>query len=274
MEDQSVIRSICDGVGRSAGMVAGDPNHNARPHVLLTYAQSIDGSIAKQRGVRTQISGEESSRLTHALRARHGAIMVGIGTVLADDPRLNVRLTGCIDGLTMTQRSDNPLPVILDPSLRTPLSCKLLVSDECRRPVIFHCCPEVPFEENSQSERERLLRERGACDVVRVKRAADGFLDLGAVLRVLSHEFGVRNLMIEGGQKVISSVLCARLADYAVITVAPVFLGGLPGVSPGTFEESGTDPAILQEPTSKQLRLRSMSHCALGPDLIVYGPFR
>ena len=82
-----------------------------RPLVSLCYAQSLDGSIAKRRGEPTRISGAESSQLTHSLRAKHDAILVGIETIIADDPRLTVRL---VEG-------PNPQPVILDSHLRTPI---------------------------------------------------------------------------------------------------------------------------------------------------------
>ena len=92
------------------------PPKSQRPSVTLTYAQSLDGSITTQRGKPTAISGKESLLLTHQLRATHDAILVGIGTILADNPRLNVRLAV----------GPHPQPVILDSQLRFPLDAKLL----------------------------------------------------------------------------------------------------------------------------------------------------
>ena len=87
-----------------------------RPFVTLTYAQSLDGSIAADPGQPLSLSGPQSLLLTHYLRAAHDAILVGIGTVLADNPLLNVRL---VEG-------KNPQPVIVDSQLRFPLDANLL----------------------------------------------------------------------------------------------------------------------------------------------------
>ena len=96
-----------------------------RPLVTLTYAQSLDGCISARRGQSTTLSAPQSQRMTHTLRARHDAILVGIGTLLADDPRLNVRLVPGAD----------PQPVILDSYLRTPPGARLLQGQ--RKPWIF-----------------------------------------------------------------------------------------------------------------------------------------
>ena len=85
------------------------------PFVTLSYAQSLDGSIAAKRGEALGLSGPESLRLTHRLRSMHDAILVGIGTVLSDNPRLTVRLVN----------GQNPRPIVVDSQLRIPLNCKL-----------------------------------------------------------------------------------------------------------------------------------------------------
>src|SRR5512143_2126154 len=102
------LDGFADRVARSADA--------GRPLGTLTYAQSLDGSIAARRDQRLELSGEESRVMTHRLRAAHAAILVGIGTVLADDPRLTARLVGGPD----------PQPVILDSHLRVPASARLL----------------------------------------------------------------------------------------------------------------------------------------------------
>ena len=95
----------------------------ATPFVTLAYAQGLDGSIAGEVGKPLRLSGSESMVMTHLLRAWHDGIMVGVSTVVADDPSLTVRLCA----------GDHPLPVVLDPTLRTPPGCKLLTSSSCRR---------------------------------------------------------------------------------------------------------------------------------------------
>ncbi len=91
-------------------------NRPGRPLVTLSYAQDLDGSIAKRRGEPTSISGPESLEFTHRLRAAHDAILVGIGTVISDDPQLNVRFA----------KGNDPQIVVLDSQLRLPLQSKLL----------------------------------------------------------------------------------------------------------------------------------------------------
>ncbi|MBN2641694.1 MAG: RibD family protein, partial [Victivallales bacterium] len=97
-----------------------------RPLVTLAWAQSLDGSIARKSGERLAISGPEATAMTHALRAEHDTILVGIGTVLADDPRLDVRLAP----------GPSPLPLVLDPTLRTPADSRLVARTD-RKPWLF-----------------------------------------------------------------------------------------------------------------------------------------
>jgi 3,4-dihydroxy 2-butanone 4-phosphate synthase/GTP cyclohydrolase II len=96
-----------------------------RPRVTLTYAQSLDGSIAARSGRPLPLSGTESRHYTHQLRAAHDAILVGIGTVLNDDPRLNVRLAS----------GAAPRPIVLDSELRCPIDARCL--EVSRRPIVI-----------------------------------------------------------------------------------------------------------------------------------------
>lgn len=177
-----------------------------RPVVTLSYAQSLDGCLAFERGQAFNLSGPEALKLTHSLRAAHDAILVGIGTVQADDPRLTVRL---VEG-------QNPRPVILDTHLRIPLNSHLIQRGE-NLPWI--ACGLNPDEEKLQALEAcnaRILY----CQVDEQKR-----IDLLDLLHQLG-ESGIRSVMVEGGAEVITSFLAAGLADLAVITIAPVWLGG------------------------------------------------
>ncbi len=184
------------------------PSDN-RPFVTLTYAQSLDGSIAARRGEQTIISGPEAGRLTHRLRARHDAILVGIGTVITDDPQLTVRLA----------RGPNPQPVIVDSRLRFPPWARLLRGD--RRPWIA-------TTEAADARRQAALEAAGA-RVFRLPADADGLVSLPALLEHL-RRLHIRSLMVEGGATVISHFLAAHLADRLVLTIAPMLLGGLNAV--------------------------------------------
>jgi GTP cyclohydrolase II len=179
-----------------------------RPFVLLSYAQSIDGSIAARDRRPVRISGPASMELTHRLRALCDGILVGIGTVLADDPRLSVRLV----------KGPSPRPVVLDTRLRTPLDARLL-----QRP------PRAPWLVSAAAnpaERVQAATRVGA-EVLACDLDDRGRIHLPRLMDLL-HARGVRSLMVEGGARVIASFLEARLVDLIVITLAPLLLGGLP----------------------------------------------
>jgi 3,4-dihydroxy 2-butanone 4-phosphate synthase/GTP cyclohydrolase II len=201
-----------------------------RPFVTLSWAQSIDGSIALEAGHKFALSGPESLALTHALRASHDAILVGIDTVMADDPELGVR----------HWHGRWPDPVILDSRLRTPPTARLLAAGG-PRPIRIVCTAAA------DETRGHPLRARGA-QILRLAAWPNGWVDLGALMTALAAT-GIKRLMVEGGAKVLTSFLRARIGDYAVVTVAPRLLGGLAAV--GRLEH-GQLPR-LHAPTSSRL---------------------
>lgn len=211
------------------------PHPGDRPRVSLCYAQSLDGSLAVQRGQPLALSGVETMRLTHRLRAAHDAILVGIGTVLADDPQLNVRYA----------TGPSPQPVILDNDLRFPLTARLWESNP-HRPWL---ATQAPLDE----PRRAALEGRGA----RLIQLPSGppSQALPALLRRL-WDLGIRSLMVEGGARVIESFLRGDLVDRLVITVAPRLVGGLRSLG-----ESG--------PLAPPLALGQVRYERLGDDLVV-----
>jgi 5-amino-6-(5-phosphoribosylamino)uracil reductase/diaminohydroxyphosphoribosylaminopyrimidine deaminase/5-amino-6-(5-phosphoribosylamino)uracil reductase len=176
----------------------------ALPWVTIKYAQSLDGRIATRSGESQWISGSDSLVYAHELRARHDAILVGVGTVLHDNPRLTVRL---VEGR-------DPLRVIADSALRTPLDAALL--DEPST-ALFAATPTV------EPERRATLEARGARVVV-LPAGDDGRVDLQALLLALAAR-GVRSVLVEGGAEMITSLLRRRLAHRLVVCVAPKVLG-------------------------------------------------
>ncbi len=177
--------------------------HDDRPYVVLKYAQTLDGRIATGNGDSKWISGEEERTLSHALRAACDAVMVGVGTVLQDDCRLNVRM---VPGAS-------PLRVVLDSTLRTP-STALLFDDDA--PTVF-----LTTDDADEDDRKR-IRDAGAG--VRVLPPGPGGVDLKAALAQLRAE-GVRSVLVEGGAHVITSLLGAGLADRIVVGTAPRIIG-------------------------------------------------
>lgn len=212
-----------------------------RPFVTLAYAQSLDGSLAVRRGEPLAISGLESQKLTHQLRASHSAILVGIGTILADDPQLSVRLVS----------GEHPQPVILDSHLRTPPGARVFRS---KAPWIAAALPVDPG-------RAAALEERGARLLV-VPTSQDGRVSLSPLLQHLA-ELGVKRLMVEGGAAVITAFLRAGFVDLLVLTIAPVLVGGQPAVE-GLLGEGRSLPEEFPH-------LAEMKVSRLGDDLIVWG---
>jgi 3,4-dihydroxy 2-butanone 4-phosphate synthase/GTP cyclohydrolase II len=221
-------------------VAAAHRREKGRPFVTLSYAQSLDGCISAQPGVALALSGRQSLRLTHKLRAGHDAILVGIGTVLSDNPRLNVRL---VDGT-------NPRPIVVDTNLRLPLHCNLLT--QASRPLL------VATREKPDPSRVRAVEASGAV-VLPLPETSDGRVDLAALLDRLA-EMGINTLMVEGGARIITSFLLQKLADFIVLTIAPVLVGGLRAVSD-----------LGQGDPTKLLRLEQRGHRWLGEDLILWG---
>jgi GTP cyclohydrolase II len=235
--------SMADVVGQvlgDLGVAARARSGRGRPFVTLSWAQSLDGSIALEPGRGCALSGAESLALTHAVRASHDAILVGIGTVMADDPRLSVR--------HWTGRS--PAPVVLDTRLRTPPTARVLVAAGPDRPVRIAC--------TSAAEEARIapLAARGA-SVLRLPAQDNGWVDLPSLLDSLG-KASVRRLMVEGGARVLTSFLRAGLGDYAVVTIAPRLLGGLPAV--GALDLDRTP------------RFATVASHRLGDDVVLAGP--
>lgn len=207
-----------------------------RPLVTLTYAQSLDGCISARPGQATALSAPQSLRLTHELRAQHDAILVGIGTLLADDPRLNVRL---IPG-------PDPQPVILDSYLRTPLSARLLHGPRK---------PWIAASQDAPQAAQRALQAAGA-QLIFLPQEEKDRLPLPELLRSLAG-MGISSLMVEGGAQVISSFLQSRLVDQVVLTIAPRFLSGYHSIQ-------GANPTLLP-------RLESWESRRYGDDLVLFG---
>jgi diaminohydroxyphosphoribosylaminopyrimidine deaminase / 5-amino-6-(5-phosphoribosylamino)uracil reductase len=181
---------------------------DGRPHVILKLAVSADDRIGAAGGKPAAITGEAAKARVHLLRAQCDAILVGIGTVQADDPLLTCRLPG------MEARS--PVRVVLDRALRLPGASRLV-----------HSARETPLwviaSELAEAAAATKLGAAGA-QVIRIAPSAGPGLDLAAVLRVLA-EKGITRLMVEGGARVASSFVAADLADEIWLLRGPEPIG-------------------------------------------------
>jgi 3,4-dihydroxy 2-butanone 4-phosphate synthase/GTP cyclohydrolase II len=182
-----------------------------RPNIVLKYAQTMDGRIATRTGDARWISGEPERRVAHAMRAGCDAVLVGARTMLQDDPQLTVRM---VPGAS-------PMRVVLDSTLRTPLTAKVLSDDAA---TLILCRPDA------DSARRLELTASG----VMVRDVAGGpeGLRITEVLRLL-RSLGVSSLLVEGGGRVITSMLRAGAVDRVVVSVSPTIIGaGVDAVGP------------------------------------------
>ncbi len=217
------------------------------PYVSLKLALSLDGRIATKSGASKWVTGPEARALVHILRARHDAVAVGIGTALADDPRLTVRDA---DGVSPTR-------VVFDTKLRLPAHSRL-VETAVDVPTWVVCSADAPMES------EHALSSRGV-DVLRVPSSAEGRLDAAAALRMLAAR-GIVTLMVEGGAELAGSILAGRLADELHAFVAPILLG--PRGRPGAVDWAG--PATPSD--APRISIATWELC--GADAYVRGPLQ
>ncbi|OAA61472.1 Dihydrofolate reductase-like domain protein [Cordyceps fumosorosea ARSEF 2679] len=211
--------------------------------VTLTYAQSLDSCLSLAPGVRTRLSGPESKAMTHHLRSRHDAILVGVSTLLADDPALNCRIAGA--------EQQQPRPVVVDPHLRwTPrLTDKVLEAQ--RRGAGLAPFVVTAAESGVSAEAAHVLEQHGG-KYIQLESAAAGpdgrlQLDWRTVFARLAEEQGIASVMVEGGGQVINSLLapaCAGLVSSVIVTIAPTWLGqGGVVVSPARVHDRAGSPA-------------------------------
>jgi diaminohydroxyphosphoribosylaminopyrimidine deaminase / 5-amino-6-(5-phosphoribosylamino)uracil reductase len=180
---------------------------DGRPHVMLKLAVSADGKAGLAGRCPAAITGEEVRERVHRLRAMHDAILIGVGTALADDPLLTCRLPG------MAGRS--PVRIVLDSALRLPPDGKLARGAR-ETPLWVVAAPDAT------TGREEALRDRGA-EVLRVEGGGDR-RDLGTTLGLLATR-GITRLMVEGGPTIAAAFLAADLVDEAVLSRSSMTIG-------------------------------------------------
>jgi diaminohydroxyphosphoribosylaminopyrimidine deaminase/5-amino-6-(5-phosphoribosylamino)uracil reductase len=205
-----------------------------RPFVLLKLAATLDGRVAVPG--RRYLSGKPALREVHRLRDRFDAVLVGIGTVLADDPALTVREV----------KGRDPLRVVVDADARTPPAAKVVRAKDPQRTVIF-------VARDADVRRTNRLRDAGVL-LTTVPRA-DGGVDLAAVLRWLG-EHGVNTVLSEAGPQVAGALVRGHLADRLLLLLSPIAGGDGP-------------PAL--EGVAAASELRDVRVRRLGADLAVEG---
>lgn len=182
-----------------------------RPYVVAKWAMTADGKIAAATGDARWVSNEASRADTHELRQRLAGIMVGINTVLADNPELTCR---------RAVPSNNPTRIVCDSQLRIPLDCTLVATAQ-QTPVIVACACDT--EAGAGKQKADALAQAGV-SVVRVP-GADGRVDLNALMDELGRR-EIDSLLVEGGGTLHAQMFAESLVDQVVVYVAPKVIGG------------------------------------------------
>jgi diaminohydroxyphosphoribosylaminopyrimidine deaminase/5-amino-6-(5-phosphoribosylamino)uracil reductase len=221
----------------------------AIPHVALKLALSLDGRIATRSGASKWVTGPEARVKVQQLRSQHDAVAVGIGTAMADDPRLTVRDESLLVG------GSSPIRIILDTSLRLSLTSRLVESAQ-----------EVPTwicaGEEADAEAEAALVDKG-CSVLRVPQSAEGRVEMQAALELIAQQ-GVVSVMFEGGAELAGSLLAGDFADTLHAFIAPLLLGprGRAAAVDWAGPDTTNDAPHITDPTWE----------VCGRDAYVYGP--
>jgi len=213
-----------------------------RPHVTLKAAMTLDGRIADRLGESKWITGEPARAAAHRLRSECDAILVGVGTVLRDDPALTVRRE--------RPWPREPYRVVLDTGARTPVDARLIGAATPSRALVI-------TGQDAPGARIAALTAVGAT-VVPV-RGSDGRVDLRAALAALADR-EVRAVLVEGGGALHGAFVDSGLVDRVAVFVAPRLLGGMDAT-----------PSIggLGRPLSGALRLGAFEVSRLGDDLLI-----
>ncbi|MEB2847217.1 riboflavin deaminase [Rhizobiales bacterium RZME27] len=180
---------------------------NGHPFVIAQIGQSLDGRVATLSGDARNLSGDGGFLHLHRLRALVDAVVVGVGSVVADDPMLTVRKVA----------GRNPIRVVIDPNGRMPDNCKLVHRKD------QSCASTIVVQANDQKPRDDV-------DTIQLARNAAGSLDAADIVSALQAR-GMLNILVEGGGRTIEHFLTSEVVDRLHICVAPILIGsGLPGL--------------------------------------------
>ena len=227
--------------------------HGCRPYVTLKWAQSADGKVAGAGGSRRQITGPASQQLVHELRSRADAIVVGINTVLCDDPLLNARHAA---------RPRHPARFVLDRDLRTPLDAAV-VSDDSASTTIF-CGHNTT---GAFRHRRDALQERGVT-VTPVPADASGRLSLPHVLRHI-RDAGGREVLVEPGPTLADAFLADDLADRVWVFESALRIDDATApAAPSLWSTRRSDPTRRPDPMGPDVLFTQTGSTNIGGDVL------
>ena len=240
-----VFTGLCEKEARKQNEVFVKYISTGKPFVLVKCASTLDGRTATRTGDSKWITNEESRRHVHELRHAYDSIMVGIGTVKADNPQLTSRLEGI--------SAKDPVRVILDPSLDIDSDANVFSPDSGSGTIII--CSESAPEEKAD------ILASGSTMVIRVSDKK-GLLDLEEVMQRLG-EMRITSVLVEGGSSIIASSFSAGIVDKVNFFYAPAILGG----DDGFPVCRGKGPEFMKD----AIRLRDVSVHNFGNDVMIEG---
>ena len=212
------------------------------PYITVKYAQTLDGRIATKSGDSQWISSEASRRYVHRLRSINQGIMVGAGTVVADNPQLTVRHV----------RGKNPFRIIVDSKLRVPIKSSVLTDANA-------CLTIIATTSDAPAAKIAAVKKQGA-EIWVVKKERDGRVSLRDLLRKLGKR-EIMSVLVEGGSEIITSLLKAGLVDKMIIPIAPMIVGkGLEAIGDLNINK-----------INKTIRFTSFKTMKKGDDIIFEG---
>jgi len=215
------------------------------PFVVLKTAMTLDGKIATHTGHSTWVTGSAARETVHRMRDWYDAILVGVNTVVTDNPALTCRLS---------EGGQDPIRIILDSLAKTPPDAKVVVQ-KSTAPTYLVVTDRAPVE-------RIVALSSGKAKIVRTAAGAEGRIDLVGLLQKLG-EMEITSILVEGGAEVAASFLEARLIDKVVTFIAPKIIGG--SGAPGPVGGQGRDSM------DEAVRLREISYGIVGEDLYVEG---
>ncbi|MFA5879043.1 MAG: bifunctional diaminohydroxyphosphoribosylaminopyrimidine deaminase/5-amino-6-(5-phosphoribosylamino)uracil reductase RibD [Candidatus Margulisiibacteriota bacterium] len=218
-----------------------------KPFVTLKVAQTLDGKIALPNGESKYITSSKSLKLVHQLRNNHDAILIGINTVLLDDPSLDIRFN-------IKQNKETRFIIVLDPNLKMPLNAKLFNNKNHQVIIATH-------KKNINTEKYFTLSKKTKL----LTLDNDNDFDLNLILTTLYQKFGITSLLIEGGKKVFTSAISNKIVDKAYFFIAPKMILGEDSIFPfGGKSVADLDHALI---------LKDLKVKYLNPDVLITGYF-
>ncbi|WP_291400711.1 bifunctional diaminohydroxyphosphoribosylaminopyrimidine deaminase/5-amino-6-(5-phosphoribosylamino)uracil reductase RibD [Acidaminobacter sp.] len=215
-----------------------------KPFCVMKAAMTLDGKIATVTGESQWITSEAAREYVHQLRHELKAIMVGIGTVLKDDPKLTTRLKG--------KQGRDPIRVVVDSTLKIPLNAKILHLDS-DAPTL------IATTDRADSEKATALQSMPGVKLI-ITPQKDGKVDLDYLMFVLGEQ-GIDSLLLEGGATLNASALESKIVDKVLMFIAPKILGGQNAPTP----VGGSGIEVLEN----AVRLKGMKAVEIGDDLLI-----